>query len=30
MQRNEGDIIANINQVWEETGYFQIGDNRAE
>lgn len=27
MQRNEGDIIANINRVWEETGYFQIGDN---
>jgi len=27
MQRNEGNIIANINKVWEETGYFQIGDN---
>jgi hydroxypyruvate isomerase len=27
MQRNEGDIIANIDRVWEETGYFQIGDN---
>lgn len=27
MQRNEGNIIANINQVWEEIGYFQIGDN---
>jgi hydroxypyruvate isomerase len=27
MQRNEGDIIANIDKVWEETGYFQIGDN---
>lgn len=27
MQRNEGDIIANINKCWEEIGYFQIGDN---
>jgi hydroxypyruvate isomerase len=27
MQRNEGNIINNINKVWEETGYFQIGDN---
>jgi hydroxypyruvate isomerase len=27
MQRNEGDISANIDKVWEETGYFQIGDN---
>lgn len=27
MQRNEGDIIANIDKVWEETPYFQIGDN---
>lgn len=27
MQRNEGNIIANINQVWDEIGYFQIGDN---
>jgi hydroxypyruvate isomerase len=27
MQRNEGDIIENINKVWDETGYFQIGDN---
>lgn len=27
MQRNEGDIIDNIDKVWEETGYFQIGDN---
>lgn len=27
MQRNEGDIIANIDKVWAETGYFQIGDN---
>ncbi len=27
MQRNEGNIINNINKVWDETGYFQIGDN---
>ena len=27
MQRNEGDIIANINRTWEEIGYIQIGDN---
>ena len=27
MQRNEGNIIANIDKVWEETPYFQIGDN---
>lgn len=27
MQRNEGDIIANIDRVWSETPYFQIGDN---
>ncbi len=27
MQRNEGNIINNINRVWDETGYFQIGDN---
>lgn len=27
MQRNEGNIIANINKCWEEIGYFQIGDN---
>jgi hydroxypyruvate isomerase len=27
MQRNEGDIIANIDKVWDETAYFQIGDN---
>lgn len=27
MQRNEGNIMANIDKVWEETGYFQIGDN---
>lgn len=27
MQRNEGNIISNIDKVWEEIGYFQIGDN---
>jgi hydroxypyruvate isomerase len=27
MQRNEGDIISNINKSWDEIGYFQIGDN---
>lgn len=27
MQRNEGDIIANIDRVWSEIAYFQIGDN---
>jgi len=27
MQRNEGNIIDNIDKVWNETGYFQIGDN---
>jgi hydroxypyruvate isomerase len=27
MQRNEGDIINNINKCWDEIGYFQIGDN---
>ena len=27
MQRNEGNIIANIDKVWDETSYFQIGDN---
>ena len=27
MQRNEGNIINNIDNVWDETGYFQIGDN---
>jgi len=27
MQRNEGNIIANINNYWEEIAYFQIGDN---
>jgi hydroxypyruvate isomerase len=27
MQRNEGDIMNNIDKNWEEIGYFQIGDN---
>jgi hydroxypyruvate isomerase len=27
MQRNEGDIINNIDRSWDEIGYFQIGDN---
>ncbi|HRI79019.1 MAG TPA: TIM barrel protein [Cyclobacteriaceae bacterium] len=27
MQRNEGDIINNIDSHWEEIAYFQIGDN---
>jgi len=27
MQRNEGDIINNINRSWEEIAYFQVGDN---
>ena len=27
MQRNEGDLIANIDRSWEEIAYFQIGDN---
>ena len=27
MQRNEGNIISNINKCWNEIGYFQIGDN---
>lgn len=27
MQRNEGNIIADIDKVWDETPYFQIGDN---
>ncbi|MGZ5218648.1 MAG: hydroxypyruvate isomerase family protein [Chitinophagaceae bacterium] len=27
MQRNEGDIINNINESWDEIAYFQIGDN---
>jgi hydroxypyruvate isomerase len=27
MQRNEGDIVAHIDQTWSEIAYFQIGDN---
>ncbi|HEX4850028.1 MAG TPA: TIM barrel protein, partial [Puia sp.] len=27
MQRNEGDLIDNIDLAWEEIAYFQIGDN---
>jgi hydroxypyruvate isomerase len=27
MQRNEGNIIKNIDLVWDEIGYFQIGNN---
>jgi len=27
MQRNEGDIINNLDRWWEEIGYLQIGDN---
>jgi len=27
MQRNEGDIIKNIDRAWDEIGYLQIGDN---
>jgi len=27
MQRNEGNIINNIDKCWEEIAYFQIGDN---
>lgn len=27
MQRNEGDLIKNIDRCWEEIGYLQIGDN---
>jgi hydroxypyruvate isomerase len=27
MQRNEGDVINNINLCWDEIAYFQIGDN---
>jgi hydroxypyruvate isomerase len=27
MQRNEGDIIKNMDRCWEEIGYLQIGDN---
>jgi hydroxypyruvate isomerase len=27
MQRNEGNIIDNLNRTWDEIGYLQIGDN---
>lgn len=27
MQRNEGDIIANMERVWPEVAYLQVGDN---
>ena len=27
MQRNEGNIINNIDACWDEIAYFQIGDN---
>lgn len=27
MQRNEGNLIANIDRSWDEIAYFQIGDN---
>jgi hydroxypyruvate isomerase len=27
MQRNEGNIIPNMDKAWDEIGYFQIGDN---
>ena len=27
MQRNQGDMIPNIDRAWDEIGYFQIGDN---
>ena len=27
MQRNEGDLIVNIDAAWDEIGYIQIGDN---
>ncbi len=27
MQKNEGNLITNINLTWDEIGYFQIGDN---
>lgn len=27
MQRNEGNIIPNIDRTWDEIAYFQIGDN---
>jgi hydroxypyruvate isomerase len=27
MQRNEGNMIANMDLCWDEIAYFQIGDN---
>lgn len=27
LQRNEGDLINNINHCWDEIAYFQLGDN---
>ena len=27
MQKNEGNIINNIDKAWDEIAYFQIGDN---
>jgi hydroxypyruvate isomerase len=27
MQRNEGNLIKNIESAWDEIAYFQIGDN---
>ncbi len=27
MQRNEGNIIDNLNKTWDEIAYLQIGDN---
>ena len=27
MQRNEGNLIDNMNLAWDEIAYFQIGDN---
>ena len=27
MQRNQGDMIANIDKAWDEIAYYQIGDN---
>lgn len=27
MQKNEGNVISNIDRTWNEIGYFQIGDN---
>ena len=27
MQKNEGNVINNINSAWDEIGYFQIGNN---